>query len=537
MIPVPVAGGSSERLLVAGFAALTVAACGAGDPRDTTRLRVGLRFDYPTPNELIAPATLSYAAVNAQMFLPLFAERPDFRDGPPTFAPGLASAWELSDDRLELTVRLRPDARWSDGEPVTAEDVRFTFEAQTSTDVLWDYSFVKASIVDVEVVDAETVRFHFGAVRPSALADVATGAILPRHAWAELPFADWRGEPGWFFDRLVTNGPFRLESRTPGRELVLARNPDHFEEGLPRLEQISLRSANDGAVLTNQLLAGELDAVFGISVVDAERLERRPGVRLIAYENRQFTFVTWNTTKPQFADPGTRRALALAIDRQTIVDTVWRGYARVGVSPIISGVWARDPTLEPWPHDPGAARTALAEAGWRDTDADGVLDRGGEPFRFELATYTGGGARWEALQMIQADLRSVGIDAQPRRYDPNVLTARLIGQDFDAASSTFAIDTSLDLRFAFHSESIGGGHNYAAYANPEVDLLLDGFSARLDPAGGLEDLHRLQRILHRDQPMLVLWESSSLAAADEALDPVTPNALSPLADLERWAWR
>ena len=139
--------------------------------------------------------------------------------------------------------------------------------------------------------------------------------------------------------------------------------------------------------------------------------------------------------------------------------------------------------------------------------------------------------------MIQADLRSVGIDAQPRRYDPNVLTARLIGQDFDAASSTFAIDTSLDLRFAFHSESIGGGHNYAAYANPEVDLLLDGFSARLDPAGGLEDLHRLQRILHRDQPMLVLWESSSLAAADEALDPVTPNALSPLADLERWAWR
>ena len=139
--------------------------------------------------------------------------------------------------------------------------------------------------------------------------------------------------------------------------------------------------------------------------------------------------------------------------------------------------------------------------------------------------------------MIQADLRAVGIDAQPRRVEANALIQRMRDKDFDAAASAFAIDTSLDLRYAFHSQSIPGGDNYAAYANPEVDRLLDSFATRLDPAAGLEDLHRLQRVLHDDQPMLVLWEPLTLAAFNEELVSVAPNALSPLANLEEWAWR
>ena len=138
--------------------------------------------------------------------------------------------------------------------------------------------------------------------------------------------------------------------------------------------------------------------------------------------------------------------------------------------------------------------------------------------------------------MIQADLRTVGIDAQPRRVEPTALNARLQEQDFDAAASGFAIDTSLDFRPLFHSEEIGG-FNFAAYANPEVDRLIETFSSRVDPLDGREDLHLLQRILHEDQPLLVLWESMSLAAHDDELESVAPNALSPLANLKEWAWR
>ncbi len=523
-------------LAAAGVVAVLGWGCSSDAPRDTTRVVVGLRYDYPTPNELIVQPTLAFAAINSQMFLSLMKEQGDFRDGPPAWAPSLAEGWEFSEDRLQLTVRLRPDAVWSDGQPVTAQDVRFTWLAQTDAEVAWSYSDYVEAIVDVEVVAPHTVRFHFDAALPTALADVSTGTILPRHAWEARPFTEWRSDPGWFFEHLVTNGPFRLESRTPGRELVLGRNPDHFEAGLPRLERVILRTVPDSTALTNQLLAGELDVAIGIAATDANRIDGQPGLRLIAYSNRQFTFVVWNTRKPWFEDAATRRALALAIDRQAIVDTIWHGYAQVGSSPIISGVWAHDPELQPWPHDPAAASTALAGAGWVDSDGDGILERGGLPFRFELATNAGAGARWDAMQMIQADLRAVGIDAQPRRFDPNALIDRLQNQDFDAAASGFAIDTGLDFGFTFHSDSIGG-YNYAAYANSEVDRLIDTFATRNDPLEGREDLHRLQRILHNDQPMLVLWESMSLAAFNDELESVAPNALSPLANLKEWAWR
>ena len=457
---------SLRRFAVAGLAAAVGLGCSSGTPRDTTRLSVGLRFDYPTPNELIGPPTLGYTAINQQMFLSLLEETGDFREGPPVWAPSLAEEWEFSDDRLQLTVRLRRDARWSDGQPVTAEDVRFTWLAQTDGNVAWAYASSKESIADAEVVDDHTVRIHFDTASGTQLADVAPDRILPRHAWGSRQFAEWRDDPGWFFDRMVTNGPFGLESRTSNRELVLRRNPDYFEADLPRLEYAILRNATDSTALTNQLLAGELDVVTGISATDARRIEGRTGLALHAYANRQFTFVSWNMTKPWFSDAATRRALALAVDRWAIVDTIWHGYANVGSSPVISSVWAHDPELEPWPHDTAAARAALTEAGWLDADGDGILDRQGSPFRFELATLTGADTRWDAAQMIQADLRAVGIDAQPRRYDLNSLLSKLLEKDFDAAAWAFAIDTSLDLRYAFHSESILGGHNYAAYASP-----------------------------------------------------------------------
>lgn len=533
MIPV-----AAMRLLAAaGLAAILVWGCASDTPRDTTRLTVGMRFDYPTPNELIVQPTLGHKAITSQLLLPLMNEEPDFREGPPTWRPALAEAWEFSEDRLALTVRLRPDAVWSDGQPLTASDVRFTWQAQTDPEVAWILSYAKDAITDVEVVDERTVRFHFSRASPTQLADVAPEAVLPRHAWMQRPFVEWRDDPGWFFEHLVASGPFLLESRTPGRELVLGRNPAYFGADLPRLERVVLRTAADGAALTTQLLAGELDVVTGIGAADAQRIEGRSDLRLHAYSNRQYTFVAWNTGRPWFQDAATRRALALAVDRQAIVDTVWRGYARVGKSPILSDVWAHDPQLKPWPHDPEAARTTLTAAGWSDLDGDGVIERNGEPFRFELATFAGAAARWDALQMIQADLRAVGIDAQPRRFDPNALVPRLLGNDFDAAVSGFAIDTSLDLRPVFHSESIGGGHNYAAYANPEVDALIESVATRLDPVAGLEDLQRLQRILREDQPMLVLWEPLTLAAFNEELESVAPNALSPLANLEEWAWR
>ena len=116
-----------------------------------------------------------------------------------------------------------------------------------------------------------------------------------------------------------------------------------------------------------------------------------------------------------------RRALTLAIDRKTIVDTLLGPYGRVADSPILTSVWAHDPAVHPWPYDPAEARRILAAKGWKDTDGDGVLDKDGKPFAFELITNTGNQARTDATVMIQDQLKKVGIRATPRQVEFNTL--------------------------------------------------------------------------------------------------------------------
>ena len=527
---------SLRRLAVAGLAAVVGWGCSSEAPRDTTQVRVGLRFDYPTPNELIAPPTLAYAAINNQLYLSLMEEQGDLRDGPLAWAPGLAEEWQFSEDRLQLTLRLRPDALWSDGQPVTAEDVRFTWLAQTDLDVAWNYASSKESITEVEVVDARTVRFHFSAATGTQLDDIAPDRVLPGHAWESRPFAEWRSDPGWFFEHLVTGGPFRLASRTPGSELVLERNPDHFEAGLPRLERVVLRTTADSTALTNQLLAGELDVVTGIGARDALRIEGQPGLRLLTYPNRQFTFVSWNATKPWFRDPATRRALALAIDRQAIVDTIWHGYAQVGGSPIISSVWAHDPDLEPWPHDTAAARATLAEAGWMDADGDGILERGGVPFRFELATF------YRRRRALGSDADGPGRSPRrrhrrptpprrPERIDPEIDGARLrrrgvrysdSHQPRPALSLSQRRGRQLQLRRLRQSRGRPAGRRLRLPARPaggqgrSSPVAADPARRPADPCAlGIDESGRIRR----------------------ELESVAPNAVGPLVNLKEWAWR
>jgi peptide/nickel transport system substrate-binding protein len=201
-------------------------------------------------------------------------------------------------------------------------------------------------------------------------------------------------------------------------------------------------------------------------------------------------------------------------------------------------VWAHDPELEPLPYDPVAARAELAGAGWVDRDRDGVLDRAGVPFRFELLTNTNNEQRWDALQMIRADLAEVGVDAVPRRLELAAVGATLMAGSYDAAVTAFGIETNLDLRFWFHSSNAESrAFNYGGYRSETVDRLLDTIAAAEDPRSVLGQLHELQREVERDQPVLFLWEPIGLVAFASGLEHVRPNALGVLWNLEEWEWR
>jgi len=531
---------SRRRALLAALAALSAFACGA--PRPAAQVAgerpwvVATSVDFGGVNELVAPNVRFTREVQDLLFLGLVEERPDFADHPPSFAPALAERWELSPDGRELTFHLRADARWSDGRPLTARDVEFTYRAQTAPEVAWPYADSKRVVESLRLVDERTVTFRLASPGPYRMVDVNDGRILPEHAWGEVPFAEWRASADRFRERLVVSGPYTLARWRPGVELELAPNPHYRDDAAPR-RPVVFRVTPDSAALAERLLAGEFDFADGLQPLAAERVARADGLTLLASPSRQYDYVAWNLRRAPFDDAAVRRALTLAIDRRQLVDALWRGRAEVAAGPVPSYVWARDRELAPWPYDPERARALLAERGFADRDGDGVVERDGAPFAFELLSNAGNRLRADAAVMIQEQLARVGVRVTTRQLELNTLTELNLAGDFDATLLGWAIDTTLDFRPYFHSAEQAEGWNFIALAHPGIDRALDDVRAAADAAATREPLVRLQRLLHEEQPYTFLWEPPRLAAARSGIDGVEISPLSGLASLPRWRWR
>ena len=485
-------------------------------------------------NEVITQSTAITTEVVRQILPQLLEEQPDFEEHPPTFKPLLAKSYEFSPDRRTLTFHLREDAVWSDGVPVTADDVRFTWQAHSHPDIAWDSAYMKEHIKDVEVVNPKTARFHFAKAYAKQMQDANEGGILPKHAWEKLPFPQWRDNADWFREHLVVSGPFDVGSWDPQQQVVLVRNPRYFETDRPYLDKVVIRNVPDGATMLTQLFSGEADFVPQVSPTDMERIQADPRLRLIPYWFRLYVYVAWNHRNPMFADADVRRALTLGIDRQTIVDTLFaRGTARVAVSPIVQSVWAFDRSLGPLPYDPQESRRILESKGWKDTNGDGVLDKGGKPFSFVLLSNAGNQQRNDAAVMIQEQLKQVGIRVEPRVVEFNSMINDAIAGTFDAMVFGLTMDTSLDMTGAFGSKAVQEG-NFGAYSNPEFDRLMAEAMAkpRIEDAKPLLD--QLQRMIHRDQPVTFLWESQRLSAINRRVHGARPNVLFSLFNLESW---
>ena len=495
---------------------------------------VAASTDMGGVNELLSATGSFTQSVLRLMFLQLLQEQPDFDQHPPTFAPELAEQWAWSADGKILTLSLRQDVRWTNGAPVTAADVEWTWLAQTHEDVAWGHADAKDNIAAVEALDDYTVRVTYHERNVTQLADLNEGVILPRLAWSELPFADWRQNGDWFLDNLVTNGPFALESWDRQQQIVLSRNDDYYLSERPLLDAIVFRIVPQKVSQVGHLLSGEAQFVDHVPASEAARISERHDLEVLTYWASQYNFICWNTTRELFADAEMRRALTMAIDRQALIDALWFGHARVATSPIPSSIWAHNSEIQPWPYDPRAARTIFEDRGWEDTDDDGLLDLEGRPLAFELITNTSSAVRVDAAVMIQEQLRRVGIRLEIQRLEFNTLIEISLAHDFDAMLSGWTIDTSLDLDYAFHSESIEDGYNFGGFSDPEVDRLLDEVRDLDTPEKQGRKLAEIQAILHQRQPYTFLWEPQRLTGTAIRLRDAQPNALDPFFGIDDW---
>ncbi len=526
------------RWLALGTALLTTGCFqpAAERPESTeTSVVIAYPVDIEGVNELVNQSTALHNTLNYfALFLPLLEEAPEFQEGMPTFGPRLATSYEFSEDRLELVLHLNPEVSWSDGVPVTAHDVQWTWEMQIDPRIAWPFAGSKARISKVEALDDHTVRFSFTEAYSTQLHDVNLGVPLPKHAWSQLPAEEWLANSDWFVENLVVNGPFTLEAWEPQQRVVLRRNPTYFEPGLPKVDRVVFEVVREERSRFAMLRSGKAHLVEFVSPSEAQLVVEDPDLRLETFIPRFFYFLMWNTSRPLFADVEVRRALTMAIDRQAIIDTLHHGYASMSHSPFQTGTWVHNQEIEPWPFDPGRAREILARRGWEDRDGDGILDRDGEPFRFEILTNSENALRKDITVMIQEQLRRIGIAAETRHMEFNAMLGPLSRQEFDTVVSGLAMDTSFDTSYYFHSEAIEGGYNWGAYENPEVDRLIEDIAQNLEPSDNKPLFDRLQEILHEELPVTFLYQGRRLCAMRQELKDVHPNAVSSFFNLRYW---
>ncbi len=517
------------------IALAALSGCGGGGtptlPPDT--IVIGKLADIENWNPYLADSAFAEDVLTL-LYPTLAIEQPDYTDHPPSFEPWLASSWETSEDGLSLTFHIDPRACWSDGVPVTAEDVLYTWKVQHDPAVGWPGVEDKANITGIEAPDDHTIVFRFARRDPYAMMDVNDSPIVPAHAWRTIPFEDWE-RTDWTAHALSA-GPFVLERHVPQQEIDLVRNEAYWIPGRPAVSNVVWRIVPDQNALLTQLLGHRLDFLEAVPPREAGRVEADPALRLIVFPDRAYAYIGWNLRRPLFADRNVRTALTLAIDRDAILRSARAGYGRPGVGPVLSTMWAFDRSLEPLPYDPERARKLLAAAGWRDTDGDGVLDRDGVPFAFDLMTNAGNDTRRDIVVLVQADLARIGIEVRPRLLEWGVMTGKLEAGEFDAVVGAWRESTRIDLGPVWHSARPGEPtYNWVGYANPEVDRLIEQVEALSDFGRQLPLLHEIQRLIVADQPYTFLYESDRVAALSRRVRGADVNAASPYFNLDRWS--
>ena len=487
-----------------GEQAVPEASVADASPRAGGTLVIGSISDVDSWNEYISQQSFTHFLLH-RVYLRLAEPKPGPLDHPESFAPSLAETWVPSEDGLSWTFRLR-EAVWNDGEPIDADDVRFTWMAQTSEHVPWIAAASKAQIVDVEVLDDRTVRFHFERAYPYQFVDAVEGGILPQHVFGKVPFEQWK-DHDWLTAN-VASGPFIPAVHRPGEQIELVRNANYYEPGKPYLDRVVVRVVPDISNLTTQLRSGEIDYLENIPHWDAKSLGSDGSLEIVPFEYANYDFIGWNGARAPFNDAEMRRALTMAIDRQALVDELIAGHGTVGRGPAPSAWWGADPGLDPLPYDPETARGILRAKGY--STAEGET---GETLHMTLLTNAGNRVREDALVKIQAHLARVGVEVSIQPLEMRTMRGQVVSGDYDAYLGGWVFSGKVDLQGLFDSAAAPpNGMNIVSYANPEVDELF----AQLAQADSWESmtpiLREVQAKIAQDQPYSFLYEAQRIAA-------------------------
>ncbi len=430
---------------------------------------------------------------------------------PATFEPELASSWTAEDPRT-LVFTLHPDARWHDGTPVTADDVVFTFDVYRDTLVGSRAIPRLLQIASVTARDSRTVAFRFRRRYAEMFFDaVYHMRILPRHLLDTVPRAELAAHP--FGRNPVGSGPYRFVRWNAGQSIELAGDSAFFL-GRPGIRRVIWRFSADPGTAAAQFLAREADVVNFLPSEAQRQVQAEEDLRAIPWTPSTFySYVQFNLRDPEntnrphrlFADHAMREAVALAVNREEMVRAVWGEDGLVAKGPVAPAFYIWDEDYVQVPFDTARARAQLAELGWRDTDGDGLLDRAGEPLEFDLVFPTSSTLRRRQAEIMQEQLRRVGISMTLAGLDYGAFVERGTVHRFDTFFGSYGGDFSPST--IAEVWTTGAGNNYGSYSNRAFDRAAERALDAADMATARANWVQAVNILNQDVP--AVWTSAS----------------------------
>jgi peptide/nickel transport system substrate-binding protein len=444
----------------------------------------------------------------------------------------LAESWDISKNGLVITFKLRKGVRWHDGKPFTAADVLYTYQVTTDPKTPTAYAGDFLKVKKAEVLDDYTFRVTYD--KPFAPALISwSSAVLPRHL---LEGKDITKSP--LSRHPIGTGPYKFKEWVAGQKIVLVSDEDYFE-GRPYIDGRITRIIPDTATMFLELRARNI-GMMGLTPLQYTRQtdnnlfkENFNKYRYLAFA---YTYLGYNLKNPLFMDKRVRQAISYAINKDEIISGVLLGLGKPATGPYKHGTWAHNDKVKIYSYDPDKARDLMKQAGWSDVNKDGILEKDGRPFEFEILTNQGNETRQKCAEIIQRQLKEIGITAKIRIVEWSAFVTDFINKRrFDAVILGWTIPLDPDAYDVWHSSKTAPEElNFISYNNPEADEMLDKGRSTFNQGDRKKYYDRFQEILAEDQPYTFLYVPDELIIISKRFRGVEPAPIGIGHNIIKW---
>jgi peptide/nickel transport system substrate-binding protein len=420
----------------------------------------------------------------------------------------LAEKFSISDDGLVIYFKLRDNIWFSDGHPVTTDDVIFTYNSITDPNI--DAASLANYFRDVdhyEKINNKEIKFYMKRVYFLSLGYLGGMTIYPEHIYKykeAREFNERRSNP-------VGTGPYVFEKWDVGRQIVLRRNENYWGPK-PKVKKIVFTFITNTTAELQALLAGQIDYMRPVPDQYAEKSSDenfKKDFYCLSYwdaSNTGYFWIGWNEARPFFADKKVRLAMTYLVDRDSIIKHILRNpEAQIPTGTFYIYGKQGDPNIKPWPYDPEKAKKLLDEAGWIDHDGDGIRDKNGVPFRFKYMIASDLALHEQIAKLVKDAAANAGIEVLLDPYEWSVFSQKVQSREFDAVSMAWGGGIEEDPYQIWHSSQRQKGSNYIGFNNPKADALIEQARQTLDPDKRNELYHQFHRILHEEQPYTFIY--------------------------------